>query len=308
MPINLLIKQLLKDGLERHRFYVDSSPAEPLLLDGMDLICKLARKPPPKVGIEIYLAFNGFEQSDLKSGIYHLDADVLTVEASADQWRVALRFNENEESLGKRQNDRLRVHQFAIRIRRSGEATQEWPANVQDLSPDGMGIRREFPLNVGEVLDVLGLAEATGLEFPEAVPFQVRALPNSTKAGLLLAPGNSTEAMDLFAALFVQLKQIQRFWQSQLDNIRLTLGMATQKGALLSAEFACRQLRDRPIPRRLLISDEDFESVTQYLAELTRLDRIQEEIAILEADREWLLTKAPASKVWLKGFLNRLEG
>lgn len=308
MPVKLLIDRLLKDGLERHRFYVDSFPAEPLFVDGVDLICKLARKPPPKVGIEIYLAFNGFEESDLKSGIYHLDAEVLTVEASGIQWRVALRFQEMDNTLSKRQNDRLRVHQFAVRIRLTGETTEEWPANVQDLSPDGMGIRREFEMAVGEVVDVIGLAEATGLDFPASVPFQVRAVPNSTKAGLLLAQGNTAEVMDLFASLFVQLKQVQRFWQSQLDNIRLKLGMATQKGALLSAEFACRQLRDRPIPRRILIRDDDFENVVQFLAELARLDRVQEEIALLEADREWLRTKAPASRDWLKQFLTRLEG
>jgi hypothetical protein len=306
MTLPNILQLLLSEGASHHRLMVDSMPAIPIASEGPDLICITARQPKPLVDLEVHLVFDGFSEHAVKAGCYHLKGQVFQMEESDRGWTLSIRVLNPAGDLDKRQSDRWKIKNAPIRYRRAG-STDEVDSELIDISASGIGILRDRELVPGEFIEILGLAAVTGKPIGDSVAFEVRVLPTPTKAGLRVSETESQETKDNLLEFFDQLGQVQRFWQSFLDNVRARIGQPIRKGAMLSITFACSQLRKRKNILLLLVEESEFERAVEALTQLERYNRILEEIVLLEDEKTRAEAKVPDQKRVLDEFLNRLN-
>ncbi len=304
MALKKILEQLFGPFKDRHRLVVDSQVAEPVALEETVLICKLKQTPQSLVAVDIYLGFTDTEDEDLKTGQYHLSGEILKVEDALGDWCVSIRLLSNSNDLVKRRSDRWPIDNFPIRYRRSGSA-EEHAAKMIDFSAEGIGIERQEPLQVGEVLEIFGLAEAMEMDFDEPSRFEVRVLPAPRKAGLMLAEGTSAEMKSKLLDFSIQLRQVNRFWNSFMDNIRVKVGRPAQSSVLPSVDFVARQLRRKMSALKMLIDERRFEELADSLNLLERFERLMEDIAQLEEEKKKLIPLCSGKRNLLLEFLEK---
>jgi hypothetical protein len=273
-------------------------------LDEANLVCRLKQTPQSLVPVDIYLGFTDTEDEDLKTGQYHLSGEVVKVEDSLGEWLVSIRLLNKAEDLVKRRSDRWPIANFPIRYRRVG-SSEEQLAKMIDFSAEGIGIERNEPLRVGEILEIFGLAMAMEMDFDEPARFEVRVLPTPRKAGLMLAEGASAEMKTKLLDFSIQLRQVNRFWNSFLDNIRVKVGRPAQSAVLPSVDFVARQLRRKMTALKMLIDERRFEELADSMNLLERYERLVEDISQLEEEKKKLVPLCSGKRTLLLEFLEK---
>jgi PilZ domain len=304
MPLLKILSQLFGPDKDRHRLVVDSQIAKPLTLEGTSLVCNLKRKPKSPLTIDVYLGFTDTDDQDIKIGQYHFSGEVQKVEDAEKEWRVSIRILNTAADLVKRRSDRWTINNYPIQFKRANEDIL-YPAKLIDLSAEGIGIDRDEPLQVGEILEISGLATGMQMDFAEPVRFEVRVLPTARKAGLMITQDASDEMKTKLMDFSIQLRQVNRFWNNFLDNIRIKVGKPVQNSNLPSIEFIARQLRRKSATLKMIVDEVQFNELNESLLLLERYESILESLTQLEEEKRKLEPLSSGKRQLLVAFLEK---
>lgn len=284
MILQKILERLCDENKHKHRLTVDSHPADALFLDGTDLICRMQEKPQSPTTIDIYLGHTESENSEIRTGQYDLIAKVLNCEASEKGWRVSLRILNPNTELVNRKSDRWKTPVFPIHYRKKN-TQQIKGSRVLDFSAEGMAIEREDDFQIGEIVEIFGLAENMKMPLRDPIEFEVRILPTPKKAGLMLRQDAPEELRNSFKEFSSQLRQFNRFWNSFLEIIRTHTGYTTNKETLPSCDFICRQLKRKETVLNIHTTSAIFEEVSDAISFFERFERLKEDLARLEEEK-----------------------
>ena len=303
MILQKILERLCDESKHKHRLTVDSQPAEALFLDGTDLICRMQGKPQSPTTIDIYLGHTESENSEIRNGQYDLLAEVLNCEASEKGWRVSLRILNPNTELVNRKSDRWKTPVFPIHYRKK-KTQQIKGSRVLDFSAEGMAIEREDDFQIGEIVEIYGLAENMKMPLKDPIEFEVRILPTPKKAGLMLRPDVSEELRNCFKEFSSQLRQFNRFWNSFLEIIRTHTGYTTNKETLPSCDFICRQLKRKEAILNIHIDSTHFEQLSDAITFFERFERLKEDLIRLEEEKNKLEQMTQLKEAILTQFMS----
>lgn len=306
MVLQKILERLCSANKSKHRLTVDCQSADPLFMDGLDLICRMQNKPNSPTTIDIYFTHIESEESVIKSGQYDLLAEVLSAEQTEAGWRVSLRILNSNTELVHRKSDRWKTPIFPIVYQKKNE-TLKRISRVLDFSAQGIAIERDVPLEIGECVNIFGMSEVMKMPLGESVKFEVRILPTPTKAGLMLTSEASEDLKNAFADFSNQLRQVIRFWNSFLEIIKTITTKAEANAVLPSSDFICRQLRRKEAGLGVLIDLDQFEQLTDCISFLERFQRLKEDLIQLEAEKKSMEPQTNEKNIFLINFIEQFK-
>lgn len=286
----------------------DGHPMKILGGEGRHFTARLPRKMQGTLPIEICLTPDDGASQDsedkLPQGPVVLQGEVQPECALRPGWKCHIAVLDAEDILERRHSTRIAVHRMRLIGRIEGESTRVFPVTVRDVGPDGLGITTQESLTQGTVVRLSGFEEFTGKDEGEW-RFEVRSAWRKNGAGLLIAP-DQENGHRFLKDLHAQLEIAGRFWLSLVGHAREKRGQNSGSECKVSIDFAVKQLRQRRAAQLTLIGNEDLEALHLALKDEDELQRLNDEIALLQTQKKSLSQGRRKRAQQLDAFLKKL--